>query len=737
MAKPMFTPEQEQDIHDAHVIEGLSQSAVAARFNIAQPTVCQIIARVKRRITPEDAAPAATIGAVTLPHHDIVPSPINPRKRFRQDAIVELWDSIKTDGLLLPILVRPSPVDEGKFEIIAGERRWRAIGHGVLINDAPSDYAVPVIIRPCTDRDLLKIALTENIARSDMTPLEEAEGFAALLREGVAVAEIAETVGMNKRTVQKRLKLLEGLTDESREALANGEITTEQANILASFCHPSDQATMIIQIGNGNFGTTDELRNRLLSARFPEKKALFPLAEYTGGWVEDDATGDRFFADTEQFHRLQDAAIDRLETTLKNRWDWVKICPASEHFAQWEYRRTGLDEPSPNFPAQGAVIDVKRDGTVSVTHGWYTEAVATTPKDTAPPEPMTKGHYVLAKRQKTLALQQAAFDADDNGIMATRLTVMALLCSGNGTVKIDSGSVGPENFVVAIGPGEVLERHLAALTPMFADCKGVDITHDGISRGAAPWVAPNTVAIWSYVHDLDGFALMELFTALVAIRVGTFSTFDAKPGDDPLTLAIAETLGLPGQEHDHPPLELSREALEGLRKDTLLTVARQAEIDGHYDTLKTAALKDHIAASAPSTFVLPTFRFADETTIRAMIAGPVPVPKQAEPHHAAQSVQATCDWDPDQKLTEVIASFRGTPPTPATIRDALQQCANAVRRKPLDTAIADESLWVQDLGVNPTALTIPLVSAEFPVDQYPTFGSVAAEIGSAFQEAAA
>ncbi|HSK39195.1 MAG TPA: ParB/RepB/Spo0J family partition protein, partial [Arenibaculum sp.] len=111
-----------------------------------------------------------------VPIEFVHPGKFQPRKRFDQDAIQALVDSVRERGILQPLLVRKHPRSASDYEIIAGERRWRAAQLAGL-------HEVPVVIRELSDREALEIALIENIQRQDLTPLEEAEGYRRLMEE--------------------------------------------------------------------------------------------------------------------------------------------------------------------------------------------------------------------------------------------------------------------------------------------------------------------------------------------------------------------------------------------------------------------------------------------------------------------------------------------------------------------------------------------------------------------------
>lgn len=165
-------------------------------------------------------------GAVELSINEIEPNRGQPRKSFSEEALRELADSIAQHGLLQPILVRP--LLSGGYQIVAGERRWRASRMAGLTT-------VPVMIREMTDSEVMQLALIENLQREDLQPLEEARGYQALMDEyQFTQDEIAGTVGKSRPTVTNALRLL-NLPEDVAQMLENGEMSAGHARTLLSF----------------------------------------------------------------------------------------------------------------------------------------------------------------------------------------------------------------------------------------------------------------------------------------------------------------------------------------------------------------------------------------------------------------------------------------------------------------------------------------------------------------------
>ncbi len=182
------------------------------------------------------ATPQAGDVVHQLPRASIIPSSLQPRAIFTPEQLAELVDSIKEHGIIQPLIVRKTPDD--KYELIAGERRWRASGILGL-------EKVPTIIREATDKDVLELALIENLQRENLSPLEEAAGYMRLKSEfKMKQSDIAKRVGKSRATVANSMRLLD-LTPSVREMLSNAFISVGHAKVLLSLKNPEQQ----IQLG--------------------------------------------------------------------------------------------------------------------------------------------------------------------------------------------------------------------------------------------------------------------------------------------------------------------------------------------------------------------------------------------------------------------------------------------------------------------------------------------------------
>jgi ParB family chromosome partitioning protein len=162
---------------------------------------------------------------------DIVPSPLQPRKAFHSDQLQELVESIREHGIIQPLIVRKVG---GKCELIAGERRWRAAGQLGL-------KEAPVIVRQASDRDVLELALIENLQREDLNPIEEAHAYRRLAEEfSLRQEDIAQRVGKSRSVVANSLRLLD-LHSQVQAYLAQGRLTVGHAKVLLALQNQEEQ----------------------------------------------------------------------------------------------------------------------------------------------------------------------------------------------------------------------------------------------------------------------------------------------------------------------------------------------------------------------------------------------------------------------------------------------------------------------------------------------------------------
>ncbi|WP_212522904.1 ParB/RepB/Spo0J family partition protein [Actibacterium sp. MT2.3-13A] len=207
---------------------GRGLSALMADVNLNEPS----------------AGPAARPAKpdTTLPVEKLEPNPDQPRRHFSEEALKELSESIREKGIIQPIIVRESPRVAGNYEIIAGERRWRA-AQMVRLHD------VPVIIRDLDDTEVLEVAIIENIQRADLNPIEEAMGYRQLMdRFGHTQEKLAEALSKSRSHIANLMRLLQ-LPDEVQGHLREGRLSAGHARALITTDNPAGLAREVISRG--------------------------------------------------------------------------------------------------------------------------------------------------------------------------------------------------------------------------------------------------------------------------------------------------------------------------------------------------------------------------------------------------------------------------------------------------------------------------------------------------------
>lgn len=184
----------------------------------------------------------ASVADGKVPIELIGPNPRNPRRTFGEEELADLAQSIREHGIVQPVVVRPAPGQPGRFEIIAGERRWRAAQRAGVAE-------IPIIRRDVDDRVALEIAIIENVQRADLNPVEEALGYQQLMEDhGYTQADLGQVIGKSRSHVANTLRLLK-LPAEIREMVVNGALSAGHARTLVTAADPAALAKRIVEGG--------------------------------------------------------------------------------------------------------------------------------------------------------------------------------------------------------------------------------------------------------------------------------------------------------------------------------------------------------------------------------------------------------------------------------------------------------------------------------------------------------
>ncbi|KGJ05728.1 chromosome segregation DNA-binding protein [Paracoccus halophilus] len=175
-----------------------------------------------------------------LPVEQLTPNPDQPRRSFAQDALQELADSLRNRGMLQPLIVRPHPEDKGLYQIVAGERRWRAAQIAQM-------HEVPVIVRDLSDTEVLEVAIVENIQRADLNAIEEAVSYRQLMdRFGHTQEKVAEALNKSRSHIANLLRLL-NLPEQVQIWLKEGKLSTGHARALITVPNAVELARRVIE----------------------------------------------------------------------------------------------------------------------------------------------------------------------------------------------------------------------------------------------------------------------------------------------------------------------------------------------------------------------------------------------------------------------------------------------------------------------------------------------------------
>ena len=211
-----------------------------------------------------ETMPGMQSSVSSVPIENIHPNPDQPRRIFKSDNLGDLANSIRTTGVLQPLLVRPSSKGPDQYEIIAGERRWRA-------SQIAQIHELPVIIKDFSDKEVLEVAIIENIQRTDLNAIEEAAGYRQLMDKfGHTQEHMAEALGKSRSHIANLLRLL-SLPDDVQQLLMDEKLSSGHARALITCDNPSLLAKAVVAKGL-SVRETERLAKKAVSYLDDEKK---------------------------------------------------------------------------------------------------------------------------------------------------------------------------------------------------------------------------------------------------------------------------------------------------------------------------------------------------------------------------------------------------------------------------------------------------------------------------------
>lgn len=510
----------------------------------------------------------------TLPLDRIHAGTRNPRREFDAETIAELADSIVQFGVLQNLIVRPLPAADERFELVAGERRWRALRLLAERGAIPADHPVPVRIVEMDDEQALLLAITENAQREDVHPLDEAEAFLALYRRTQSSGgdasrvsgRIAERVGKTRRWVEKRLALARRLSEPAAEAFRAGRLTLAQAQAI-SIAGPrmQERAVSMIETGARDWQTGDRIKSTIRREAVPLEHAFgFGRVEYEaagGKIIEID--GAPHLDDRQLYLALAKKAVKAHARALAPKRAFVKI---ERWFPAWKYEAAGADVPDAETgciliaPTQGDSRTCVHDRLVAKKP---VDAAGTACADSEPE--WTWKHCRLARDLKTEALQTALLDRPALAL-GVLVTALVRIDTDDSTQALalppeDLASAMPQRgAAVALGDGlcAILgPEHLWTSEHVHESIAPYDVLGARHYPCLRAGVEPDAiVALAGYFRDrIDAAAFAALAPLACAgammIQLPTCRDPSTDP-DDMLAWALAEACGFP--EPDPEPL---------------------------------------------------------------------------------------------------------------------------------------------------------------------------------------
>jgi ParB family chromosome partitioning protein len=262
-------------------------------------------------------------GSRSLRLSEIEPNAEQPRKHFDEAALAELAGSIRDHGVLQPILVRPLP--SGRYQLIAGERRWRAARMAGLTE-------VPVVVREMTDLEAMEFALIENLQREDLNPIEEALGYRQLMEEhGFTQEQVSARVGKSRPVIANALRLL-NLPPEITDMVAKGEVSSGHARALLAIEDRAEALALAQQVKKGTLSVRD--LEKYAKKQKEQKKSAPPKSDWGDAYFKElELAMNQTLARKVKIHRVGEEG-GRLELDFYSRDDLADLARRLEGMAE-------------------------------------------------------------------------------------------------------------------------------------------------------------------------------------------------------------------------------------------------------------------------------------------------------------------------------------------------------------------------------------------------------------------
>lgn len=487
----------------------------------------------------------------------------NPRRKFDRQAIEGLASSIKTDGLLQNLVVRPVEGKRKRFAIVSGERRFRAMKLLEQRGELPEGFTVSVEIRAKLSKDdTLRIATVENLQRQNLSPLEETAALARLVHKGTTLDEVAAQTGLSETTIRRRLSL-NGLCKEAKAALSCGEISLAQAEAL-TLADDEPQRSILEEIAQGHEWSGAEIRSVALDERPSVALAIFPREQYQGTITTDLFAEDEtsYFDDAKQFFRLQREAVEQLAKHHGEGAAWVDVTE-NYRLPDWQYRTARKREKG------GVVVNLAPCGRVDVLENVMRreieEATAKATADNPAAPKKERAEYSAPLRRyvahhKSMAVQEMLLASPRKAREIAALKSLTGL-KRHACVEALADAQNPQ------GAYNVLE----AQTRICAERLGLKPKRKQPVWEIFPPAVPDGEALYEAIKALSDHALEELQTLLAALSFGQDDCGALDTDGDSVFNRVARDLGADMKNHWRP----ERSFFEKRSREQLVMIAKQ------------------------------------------------------------------------------------------------------------------------------------------------------------------
>lgn len=424
-----------------------------------------------------------------IPLEKLSISSVNMRHAKRAPDISDLLPSVRTRGILMPLLVRPTHVPSSDapdtFEIVAGRRRYFAAK--TVAEEKGEALALPChVMTAGDDADALEASLIENLHRLDPDEMSQYETFVRLIKEGKTPDSIAASFGLTERQVRQRLAL-GNLLPKIREAYRAGDVDAESLRLLTMASKAQQKAWLEVY---GDEREETPLGYYLKAWLFGEDRvattaALFPLEQYRGAITADLFGEDSYFSDVDAFWTLQNQAIAaKRDEYLAAGWSDVVVLDVGQRFESWEYEKAKKKNGAKVF------ISVSKRGNVEVFEGYLTRSAARRAEKKAANDKTLPGEHKQAATAEVTAALQTYIDLyrhagvrtallDHPGVALRLMVAHAIRGSGTWSVKTADRRGGREDTdaSLAAAPAEAAFKAKAKVSLSLLDLpEGVTLT---------------------------------------------------------------------------------------------------------------------------------------------------------------------------------------------------------------------------------------------------------------------